>query len=61
MTTPRYRLERRLRGGLWVSAEAATLLTRLDVFLDRNNLAAILPTRFDVFSFRAIANLLWVH
>ena len=41
--------------GRWVNAEAAVLLAFFEVLLLRSCWEAILPTRFEVFSFFAIA------
>jgi len=40
--------------GRWVNAEAAVLFAFFEVLLLRSCWEAILPTRFEVFSFRAI-------
>lgn len=47
-----------LRSGRCVRTDAATLLTRADVFGLRRSALAIFPTRFDVFSFFANGHLL---
>jgi len=44
--------------GRWVNAEAAVLLAFFEVPLLRSCWEAILPTRFEVFSFRAIIQIL---
>jgi len=45
--------------GRWVNAEAAVLLAFFEVLLLRSCWEAILPTRFEVFSFLAISKLLF--
>jgi len=45
--------------GRWVNAEAAVLLAFFEVVLLRSCWEAILPTRFEVFSFLAISKFLF--